>query len=158
MTHLPVPGLNTAGIGSAGELYLQYRLALKGISSARMNVDSGIDLACYPPSGVPFTVQVKTTLQSAPSGGRGELSLAIQFPDNEQSDYLALVNLATEEVWMFPTEDARALAQQHRSDGSRQLAWYMTENPRARVTYPPEKVEPYRLDTWLAQLLDQPAV
>ena len=70
--------LKTAQIGRCGELLVQWKLLLRGIESAPMTTDSGIDLVAYaPPSSGAVTIQVKTNLQPKPRGGKGKKATPI---------------------------------------------------------------------------------
>jgi hypothetical protein len=61
--------LGTAQIGRCG----QYRLLLRGIDSAPMSTDVGVDLVAYSPRRVePLSIQVKANLRSKPGGGKGQ--------------------------------------------------------------------------------------
>ena len=42
--------LKTAQIGRCGELFVQYQLLLRGIESAPMSTDAGVDLVAYAPA------------------------------------------------------------------------------------------------------------
>lgn len=56
--------MKAAQIGKCGELLVQYQLLLRGIESAQLTTDSGIDLVAYSPKNEkPLTIQVKANLQ-----------------------------------------------------------------------------------------------
>ena len=117
--------MTTQHIGAAGELLVQYRLLKVGIDSARLTTDAGVDLVVYSPAtGRATTVQVKTVLAPAPSGGRGRLAIGWSFPHKLGAELLAVVLLSEDEVWLFTADEARAIAQQHTASGSRRLYWY----------------------------------
>jgi hypothetical protein len=106
--------LKTAQIGRCGELLVQYLLLLGGVESAPMSTDSGVDLVAYAPkmSG-PTTIQVKANLQPKASGGKGKSALDWWIPDEMPAQLVALVDLSTQRLWMFKSEDIPSLAQQH---------------------------------------------
>jgi hypothetical protein len=91
--------LATAQIGKCGELLVQYQLLLRGIESAPMSTDTGIDLVTYSPAAPhPITVQVKTNLQSKPGGGTGKHALDWWVPENSPAHYVALVDLSSQSI------------------------------------------------------------
>lgn len=106
--------LKTAQIGRCGELLVQYLLLRGGVESAPMSTDSGVDLVAYAPkiSG-PMTIQVKANLQPKASGGKGKSALDWWIPDEMPAQLVALVDLSTQRLWMFKSEEIPSLAQQH---------------------------------------------
>ena len=106
--------LKTAQIGRCGELLVQYLLLLRGIESSPMSTDSGVDLVAYSPKmRSPMTIQVKTNLQPKASGGKGKSALDWWISDETPSQLVALVDLSTQRLWMFRSEEVPSLAQQH---------------------------------------------
>lgn len=121
--------LGTQASGAAGELLVQYQLLKLGIDSARLTTDSGIDLVMYVPGHQPAaTIQVKTNLTPKAAGGKGKLLLSRAFPDESSTQWLACVDMSTDGVWMFPIDEARRLAQQKHSGGTRLLYFYTGES------------------------------
>ena len=105
--------LSTAQIGKCGELLVQYQLLLRGIESAPMSTDTGIDLVTYSPAlPHPVTLQVKTNLQSKPGGGRGKHALDWWVPANSPAHYVALVDLSSQGVWLLSPAELLVHAQQ----------------------------------------------
>ena len=122
--------LATAQIGKCGELLVQYRLLLLGIESAPMSTDTGIDLVAYSPRIMkPLTIQVKANLQAKPGGGTGKSALDWWVAEACPADYIALVDLSTEKVWLMSQSEILAHAQQ-KSNG--RLHIYMYTDPSAR--------------------------
>jgi hypothetical protein len=121
--------MQTLAIGAAGELLVQYKLLKSGIDSARMTTDSGIDLVMYVPGlrGGASTVQVKTQEAPGRAGGKGGLTLGWRFPHSCPADWLACVDLSSDRAWLFRTDEARELAQQHNPGGTRLLYWYIND-------------------------------
>jgi hypothetical protein len=79
-------------------------------------------LVVYSPTdGRATTVQVKTVFAPASSGSRGRLTVTWSFPHELRAELLAVVLLGDDEVWLFRTDEARAIAQQHTASGSRRL-------------------------------------
>ena len=109
--------LKTAQIGRCGELLVQYLLLLRGIESAPMSTDSGVDLVAYAPRMPnPMTIQVKANLQPKASGGKGKSALDWWISDETPSQLVALVDLSTQRLWIFKSEEIPSLAQQHPKD------------------------------------------
>ena len=105
--------LAKAQIGKCGELLVQYQLLLRGIESAPMSTDTGIDLVTYSPKlPHPITVQVKTNLQPKPGGGKGKLALDWWVPADSPAHYVALVDLCSEGIWFMSPAELRIHAQQ----------------------------------------------
>ncbi len=120
--------VTTQHIGAAGELLVQYQLLKLEIDSARLTTDSGVDLVVYSPSdGSATTVQVKTVRSPTAAGGTGKAAIGWSFPHDCKADLLAVTLLSTDDVWLFTMAEARALAQQRTSSGSRRLYWYTDE-------------------------------
>lgn len=109
-----IVSLKTAQIGRCGELLVQYLLLLRGIESAPMSTDSGIDLVIYSPKmREPMTIQVKANLQPKASGGKGKSALDWWISEEMSSQFVALVDLSTQRLWMFKSKEIPSLAQQH---------------------------------------------
>jgi hypothetical protein len=122
--------LKTAQIGKCGELLVQYRLLLLGIESSPMSTDSGIDLVVYSPTQkFAHTIQVKTNFKSKPGGGTGKAALDWWIPEDCPADFVALVDLSRESIWLMTVEELSDLAQQ-RSTG--RLHFYMYTDPSAK--------------------------
>ena len=106
--------LNPAKIGRCGELLVQYLLLLGGVESAPMSTDSGVDLVAYAPKmRGPMTIQVKANRQPKPAGGKGKSLLDWWIADETPSQLVALVDLSTERLWIFKSEEIPSIAQQH---------------------------------------------
>ena len=122
--------LAKAQIGKCGELLVQYQLLLRGIESAPMSTDTGIDLVtCSPKLPHPITVQVKTNLQSKPGGGKGKLALDWWVPNDTPAHYVALVDLSSESIWFMSPAELRIHAQQQPAG---RLHIYMYTDPSAQ--------------------------
>jgi hypothetical protein len=106
--------LKTAQIGRCGELLVQYFLLQRGIESAPMSTDSGIDLVAYAPKArEATTIQVKTNLKAKPGGGKGKEFLDWWIEDETPAHLIAFVDLSSQRIWVLKTEELPALAQQH---------------------------------------------
>lgn len=124
--------LRTAQIGKCGELLVQYRLLLLGIEAAPLSTDAGIDLVAYAPgSAKAVTIQVKTNLRAKPGGGKGRPALDWWIPEDSPAQCVALVDLATESVWLMTHVELLAHAQQ-RSGGRAHLYMYTDPSVRRR--------------------------
>ncbi len=140
----------TLHIGAAGELLVQFRLVRNGIDSARLTTDSGVDLVAYPPgTGRALTVQVKTVERSTPAGGKGALATGVVFPRECRAEYVAIVRLSDEIVWLFPILDALRLSKQSLP----RLYWYLNPNTAPSGALTEQDVEPFRLERMLTQLM-----
>ncbi len=105
--------MKTAQIGRCGEMLTQYNLLLRGVESAPMTTDSGVDLVAYSPvNGHAVTIQVKTNLKPKSGGGKGKAALDWWLSAESPAQYVALVNLATEQIWLLSHADMLELAQQ----------------------------------------------
>ena len=105
---------NTQQIGKAGELLVQYKLLLRGIESALLTTDSGVDLVAFSPrKQKAITIQIKSNLKPKPGGGRGKLQLDWWIPEDSPAQLIAVTDLSTEKVWLFTLAEIRELAQQH---------------------------------------------
>lgn len=105
---------NSQQIGKAGELLVQYKLLVRGVESALMTTDSGVDLVAFScRKQEPITIQVKTNLKPKPGGGKGKLALDWWIPDKSFAHLIALTDLSTERVWFFKMTEIVECAQQH---------------------------------------------
>lgn len=126
--------LNTAQIGRCGELLVQYFLLLRGIESAPMSTDSGVDLVAYTPIlREAITIQVKTNLKAKPGGGKGKPALDWWLPEETPAQLIALVDLSSQRLWMFKKNELPTLAQQ-RSNGRFHLYMYTDPTDRPKKT------------------------
>ena len=139
--------LKTAQIGRCGELLVQYLLLLRGVESAPMSTDSGVDLVAYAPKmRGPMTIQVKANLQPKASGGKGKSALDWWIADDTPSQLVALVDLSTQRLWMFKSEEISSLAQQH-PKGRYHL--HMYTDPTTRPTKPNRLSHVYEFEKYL---------
>jgi hypothetical protein len=121
-----VKPISAQQIGKCGELLIQYKLLLRGIESALLTTDTGIDLVAYSPrKREPVTIQVKTNLKAKPGGGRGKMALDWWVDHKTPADIVALTDLASENVWLFTMAELRTSAQQ--SSGNRYHFYMYTD-------------------------------
>ncbi len=145
--------LTKAQIGKCGELLVQYRLLLHGIESAPMSTDTGIDLVAYSDlKDDALTIQVKSNEMAKPSGGAGSPALDWSLRDNSPADLVALVDLDSEEVWLFTHSEFAAEAQQH-SSGRYHFYMYLDDEVRPRKKALKSQFEAFRLENRIGQLL-----
>jgi hypothetical protein len=105
--------LSKLQIGRCGELLVQYTLLLRGIESAPMSTDAGIDLVAYSPTmHEPLTIQVKANLKPKPGGGKGKAALDWWLPHDSPAKLIALVDLSSQRIWLFETAEIPQIAQQ----------------------------------------------
>ena len=112
---------------------MQYRLLRHGIESAPLTTDAGIDLVAYSPVGRrPVTIQVKTNLQAKPAGGTGKPALNWTLRVDSPAELVALVDLATEQVWLMTIDSYADTAQQKSSSGKYNLYMYIDSDVKPR--------------------------
>jgi hypothetical protein len=128
------PKLTTAQIGKCGKILVQYRLLLLGIESAPMSTDTGVDLVAYSPNRQSaYTIQVKTNLKPKPGGGSGKSALDWWVPETSPAQFVALVDLSNERVWLLSHAELLTHAQQ-RSTGRAHIYMYTDPSARPRKT------------------------
>lgn len=136
-------------IGKCGEFLVQYQLLLRGIESAQLTTDSGIDLVAYSPKNEkPLTIQVKTNLQPKASGGKGKNALDWWVPENSPAEYVAFVDLFTQRIWLFSQSEVGKIAQQT-SNGRHHL--YMYVDPTAKPSKTGRAIHSYEFEKYLLQ-------
>lgn len=139
--------LTTAQIGRCGELLVQYELLMRGVESAPMSTDAGIDLVAYAPTlGVPKTIQVKTNLKAKPGGGKGRAALDWWLPHDSPAELIAFVDLSTQRIWLLKASEVSEIAQQS-SNGRFHL--YMYTDPARRPSKTGRRTEAADFDGFL---------
>jgi len=145
----PSHKMKTAQIGKCGEFLVQYQLLLRGIESAQLTTDSGIDLVAYSPKNEkPLTIQVKANLQPKASGGKGKNALDWWVPENSPAQYVAFVDLSTQRIWLFSQSEVGAIAQQT-SNGRHHF--YMYVDPTAKPSKTGRSIHSYEFEKYLLQ-------
>jgi hypothetical protein len=149
---MPRPAqLGGQAIGAAGELLVQYRLIKRGIDSARLTTDSGIDLVMYiPGTRDAHTVQIKTIVNPFLDGGTGPLIVGWEFPRTCKAQWLAGVDISRDRLWLFPIEDALRHA---RGNTPKVMLYWRLEPPRGSVVGIESDFENYRFDVVIDHLL-----
>lgn len=128
------PTLSNAQIGRSGELLVQYHLLKRGIESAPMTTDAGIDLVAYfPKIARPITIQVKTNLQPTPGGGRGKMVLSWWVSETSPAEWVALVDLETQSIWLISHSELSVIAQQ-KASGRLHLYFYTDPDAEPRLS------------------------
>lgn len=141
--------MKTAQIGKCGELLVQYQLLLRGVESAHLTTDAGIDLVAYSPRNTqPITIQVKTNLQAKAGGGKGKKALDWWIPEKNPAHYVALVDLFSQRIWLFSHDEISVLSQQ-KSNGRYHL--YMYIDPTVKPTRTERPVHSYEFEKHLLQ-------
>ena len=121
--------MKTTQIGKCGELLVQYRMLMRGVESAHLTTDAGIDLVAYSSKmKEPVTVQVKTNLRAKPGGGKGKLALDWWVPEDSPAQCVALVDLSSEQIWLLRQKEVADLAPQ-RSRGRYHLNYALRRGP-----------------------------
>ncbi len=111
-------------------MLVQFRLLLLGVDSAPTSTDAGVDLVAYSAGRAePVSIQVKTNLKAKPGGGKGKAALDWWVPIDSPAQYMALVDLATEAVWLISKAELAQVVQQ-KSSGRYHL--YMYTDPAAK--------------------------
>jgi len=140
--------MKTAQIGKCGELLVQYQLLLRGVESAQLTTDSGIDLVAYSPrSARPVTIQVKANLRAKAGGGKGKEALDWWIPEENPAHYVALVDLSSQRVWLLSQAEISTLSQQT-SSGRHHLYMYVDPTVMPRTGRP---VHSYDFEKYLLQ-------
>lgn len=139
--------LSTAQIGRCGELLVQFNLLRLGVDSAPMSTDVGVDLVAYSPRRAePISIQVKTNLKSKPGGGKSKAALDWWVSIESPAQYIALVDLATERVWLISKQELAEVAQQ-RSSGRYHV--YMYTDPAAKPRKAGRLAQAHEFDQFL---------
>ena len=126
--------LSNQQIGKAGELLVQYRLLKYGIDSAPLTTDSGIDLVAYSPlRNEALTIQVKTNAKPKAGGGKGAPALDWWLKRTSPAELVALVNLESEEVWLFTLEEFIEAAQQQPDEVWLHFYMYVDSDVKTRT-------------------------
>lgn len=137
---------NKQQIGKAGELLLQYKLLLRGIESAPMTTDAGVDLVVFSSrKQEAITIQIKTNLKPKPAGGKGKLTLDWWISDNSPAQLIALTDLSTQRIWLFTMSEIHALEMQH-PEGRYHV--YMTIDPTLQPKRPKGRTFDYEFEQY----------
>ncbi|WP_447742947.1 hypothetical protein [Variovorax boronicumulans] len=135
--------LTTAQIGRYGELLVQYELLSRGVESAPMSTDTGIDLVAFSPaSKLAVTIQVKTNQAAKPSGGKGAPLLDWWLRENSPAQLVALVDMTAPRIWLFTHQELVDSAQQTASSGLMHI-FMKLEPARHRKDGKPQQVEDF---------------
>ena len=119
--------ISNAQIGRCGELLVQFELLKRGIESAPLTTDAGIDLVAYSPGrSDALTIQVKTNLKAKPGGGVGKPHLDWWIPKNSPATLVALADLDTKRFWLFTHVESLNVAQQQPDN---RLHFFMAVDP-----------------------------
>jgi hypothetical protein len=147
-----VPKLGTQTIGAAGELFVQYQLLKRGIDSARLTTDSGIDLVMYVPGTCEaHTVQVKAAIAPYQTRGTPPMLIGWKFPRTCKAQWLAAVDLSRDRSWLFRIEDALRHAQGKKAELV-ELYWRL-ELPRGPIIRVESDFDQYQFDVAIDELL-----
>ncbi len=137
--------LQNAQVGRCGELLVQYCLLLRGIESAPMTTDSGIDLVAYASTtAIPHTIQVKTNLKPKPGGGKGKPALDWWIEEETPAQLIAFVDLSEERIWLFKREELAEISQQ-KSSG--RFHFYMYVDPSTKANKPDRRVHVHEYES-----------
>lgn len=152
------PPLKTAQIGASGVLLIQYLLLKRGIDSSLMTTDDGIDLVAYSPRRrKALTVQVKTCLKPKRAGGKGAPTLDWWLRSDSPAQLVGLVDLESNQVWMFWHDEFVGRAQQ-KPEGRMHLYFYLDEDFKARPDCHRRDFEAFRLESRIDEIFGPQAV
>lgn len=141
--------INTQRIGKCGELLVQLELLKRGVESAPMTTDAGIDLVAFSDrKRDALTIQVKTNDRPKPGGGTGRLALDWWVPVNSPADLVAFVDLSSSRVWLLRMKELAKCAQQQSSG---RYHFFMSVDP----AYQPKKDRPSRDGDFVQFLLER---
>ena len=136
--------VNTQQVGRAGELLVQYMLLKRGIDSAPMTTDRGVDLvAIQSGTGRTASIQVKTARHR--DGGS---YIVWAMPDECKAEYVAAVDLMRDLCWLFTKVEFERLAGSHRW-----LWWYIPgHRPKRARSMPEEDFASFEIDAAISRL------
>jgi hypothetical protein len=150
--------LKTAQIGASGVLLIQYRLLKRGIESAPMTTDDGIDLMAYSPKMErAVTIQVKTCLRPKAAGGKGRAALDWWLPKASPAELVGLANLATDQAWLLRHDEFVERSQQQPM-GRLHLYFYTDANYSARKGCHERDFEPFSIEYRMAEIFGLPEI
>jgi hypothetical protein len=149
--------VSNSEIRKSGILLVQEYLLKRGIQSAMTTTGGGIDLVAFFLHCVqPITIQVKTNLRPKPGGGLGRMVLEWWISEKCLADFVALVDLETQCIWLIPQRELKGTAQQ---SSSGRLHIYFYTDPSAAPRLPRRRVhdfDQYLIDRQLEQILMSP--
>lgn len=121
-------------IGKCGELLVQFELLKRGVESAPMTTDSGIDLVAFSTRRKhAVTIQVKTNERPKPGGGTGRLALDWWVPVDSPADLVAFADMSSSSIWLMSMRELEKYAQQQ-SSGRYHFYMYVDPGYRPRKT------------------------
>jgi hypothetical protein len=134
-------------IGRRGELLVQYELLRYGIESAPMTTDTGVDLVAYAPkSHRALTIQVKSNDKPHKAGGKGNWLQGWSLRKSSPAEYVALVDLDQERIWVLTHEQFCSEAQQKNRPEMTLYAYLKPLKKRASKTI--ADLNGYSIDRW----------
>jgi hypothetical protein len=149
--------LSMSQIRRSGELLVQYRLLKRGIESAPMTTDSGVDLVVYAPwRKLAVTIQVKSNLRPKPAGGKGRMALDWWLSEESPAELVALVDLDRQQIWLFRHKAFAEKAQQ-RSAGRLHFGFYVEPGISTGERGAHEQdVKPFLIENRISELFGSP--
>jgi len=145
--------MNTQQIGRAGELLVQYKLLKFGIDSSALTTDSGIDLVAYSPKRKDaLTIQVKANERAKPGGGSGSPALDWWLREDSPAELVAVVNLESDEVWLFTHQEFVQVAQQ-KSSGRLHFYMYLSDDVNTKKKALKSQFAEFLLENRVGELL-----
>ena len=133
--------LNKRQVGRCGELLVQYMLLKRGIESASLTTDPGVDLVAFRDvKQKPVTIQVKTSthLGDTPVIKWIRWDIGADCP----AEYIALVDLERNKSWLISMKDLWEITERP-IDKDCWLWWYVPEH-EPEYTRKREKEEEFK--------------
>ena len=113
-------------------ILLQNKLKELGISPASLSPDGANDIIVKSPfTNKELKIKILARSGPKPAGGTGADALDWWITENIDADAIALVDLATERIWLIKKSDIPRLAQQH-PKGKYHLYMYLDRNVEIR--------------------------
>ena len=137
--------MNRQQVIYAGKLLVHYKLLKNGLTSSINFENRDIHLKV---ASRTITVNVKTTEGPKPGGGKGKDALSWGLGKTD-ANYIACVNLADDEVWLFTSSEMYKLAQHPSKD---KLYIYTDETVKARKKALRSEFRGYLLENWIKKI------
>jgi len=140
--------LNTQQIGRCGELLVQYLLLKRGIESAPLTTDFGIDLVAFRTDNKsPVSIQVKTCTYQKENDKWVEWWVADDCP----AQYIVVVDLERNKCWFFDFKNEYQKCASKSGEG-RRLWWPIPEYEYERAPRKEGQFKDYELETVIPKL------
>ena len=105
--------MTTQEINQKGIHLFSSMLTEKGIRWERGPKQSKSTIYIHSIKSPVIKILIKTTSGPVPGGGKGKLELNWWVKEDRNEDFVALIDLSTERIWLFSSEELTEYAQQH---------------------------------------------